>query len=102
MDNHKGFSLIEILLSFLLLTASLVFLLDLYGVGLGFFQQTLQNAQASSLLDSVEETLIVTEQLRPSITSDYELRLVNNSTGLKLELLLKKQGYLLTRRYATI
>lgn len=74
MDKQKGFSLIEVLVSFLLTTTVVFFLLELYGISGVFFQKNLQTVQ----LDSLEESLILSEQAHTLINSNNNVHHVQN------------------------
>lgn len=102
MEQQKGFSLIEVLVSFLLMTTVGFFLLEFYGRSVAFFQQTLQSTQAASLLDSFEDVLITGRNAQAPVDSDYELRLVQESGTFNLEILSNKNHPLLIRHYSNL
>ena len=102
MDRSKGFSLIEVLLSLMLTTTIVFFLLELYGTSFIFFNQALSEIHAANIMDLVEESLILEEKYPSNIDSRYAVHLIQNSEQLKLELYGNKQSPLLTRRYSKI
>ncbi len=102
MDQQKGFSLIEVLLSFMLTTTVVFFLLELYGTGHLFLNQVLMRTHASTILDSVDEALISGADSKTLLTDPYTLHLVQNREHSKIELYRANQIPLLTRDYLRI
>lgn len=99
MEQH-GFSLIEVLLSLLLITTVGLFLLEFYGMSEVFFQQTLQSTQAASLLDSFEDALITGQNAHAPVDSNYEL--VQDSGKFNLEIRTNTHRSLLIRHYSNL
>lgn len=96
---HKGFSLIEVLLSLTLTSTLMFFVFELYRTSFFFFNRTLLQTSMSVFLDDIEELLILEKKPVLTIDSAYQLEITKNNKLLKLELRDKKQNLSLSRYY---
>ncbi len=102
MNTQKGFSLLEVILSLTLTTSVLFFVLELYRTSFLFFNHTFLRVQASAVLDTIDDLLLLGEKVTSPIDSCYELEITQDNTYLKLALHEKKQNLLLIRHYEKI
>lgn len=95
MASQKGFSLMEVLISLLLITTLGLNLLYRQEQSKVSLTQFLMQAKASLLLDQIDEALLMDTEL-PLIPAPYRLVMEKNTQTLQLRLYwFKKRGFLL-------
>lgn len=86
MHHQKGFSLVEVLISLMLITTLALSLLSQYVHSKQFLMRLIMPAKASFFLDQVDEFLIGNIGLTPSIPETYHLIIKKKSNDISLNL----------------
>lgn len=73
MNQYKGFSLFEVLVALTLTTTFALFLLHLQGLSKVYFNQSLMQIKASSLLDQTDEFLLLGGKLHSALDKPFIL-----------------------------
>jgi len=100
MNQKKGFSLIEVLLSLVLTTTIALFLLQLQNTTSLVVNQVTQQSQASSILDHADEELLLWAKQRFKPVDPYTLHIEQNDAHTKVHLSWLNQSHVLSRIYA--
>lgn len=98
MEEQTGFSLVEVLLSLMLTTTMVYFLLQLQGTNRSYLNQLFLHAQASAVLDEVEEELLVAQKIKVK-KPPYTVYVQQNGNARQLDLSWFEQRHFLERHY---
>lgn len=99
MSQHKGFSLIEVLLSLMLTTTVALLLLQLQNTTSLFVSQIAHHSQASSILDHADEELLLGAKRRFKPVDPYTLHIEQNLEHTKVNVSWFNQSSMLSRLY---
>jgi prepilin peptidase dependent protein C len=86
MNQQKGFSLIEVLLSLVLVTTVTLALLQQHDQTNLLLNQLLLRTGASQFLDEVDEALVINADLIPTAPSTYRFKVQHQERGVLLQL----------------
>lgn len=86
MQYSKGFSLIEVLISLMLISTIIFCLTEQQLATLTTTQQLIHRAEGSQFLDQFEEMLIIGNKKPPPVPSPHQLKIQQQANLLSLEL----------------
>lgn len=102
MNQQKGFSLIEVLVSLMLVTTLALALLEQQWQTKILLNQLVIRAEASNILDQIDETLLSNVNETPTIPLPYHFNLSQSRHTLILRLNRFNDDNLITRTYHTV
>lgn len=102
MTQQKGFSLIEVLTSLLLVTTLAITLLQQQSQSKFLLNQLLIRIQATHYLDHVEETITAQIKKLPPTPALFHLVVVNKDQDLRVTLAWHEQAKSITRQHNSI
>ncbi len=101
MNQQKGFSLVEVLASLLLVTMVALSLLQQQWQSRQLLQQLIGHEQSSQFLDQVDEALLAQRQQLPDPPPFYQVQIEYTSQGTLLQMHHANKANVLTRHHLT-
>ncbi|KGP62391.1 hypothetical protein EP47_13240 [Legionella norrlandica] len=99
MDKQKGLTLVEVLVSLMLVTTVALMLVEQQGKTKELIRQLSWKAHASQLLDQVDESLYFDKVNLPSPPSEYYIDVKQSQKNMTLQISWFKNLYSMKRSY---